>query len=246
MLYEQYFIDDLKDPADLVGMINPFRFCAIALLLLVFNVAILAQESPKAVLVDEFGNISCEDLLARNDYFLTQLSNNPQDVGYAIIYANGRNPKAFLRYVEASLFTRQCDRSRIKIILVSNGNNGDVVGAFWRVPPGAPAPVYDRVEVPGPDLAKSFIVGRTFTENVCPSFSPDLYAKLVLDNPGSLARVVISGPSVRWRLSAAREELEMLRRYTKLPRNRIKFYFVHTNDDSNATNEYWYIPRKKR
>lgn len=246
MLYEHYFIDDLKDRTALVRLTYAVRILAIAILFSAFNVLAFGQEPPKSVLFDEFGNITCEDLLARNDAFLIELANNPQDIGYVILYSNARNPKGFVRFLEASLFMRRFDRSRIEIGLSSSGGDGDVQGAFWRVPPGATPPVFDKIEIPGPDTSKPFIAGTNFTDNVCPSFSADKYAKLILDTPGSRGRLVIFGPSSLWRRTAAEEELEMFRRHTQLPRNRIELYFVHTSEHSYATTEYWYIPAKKR
>ena len=97
-----------------------------------------------------------------------------------------------------------------------------------------------------PDVTRPFIFGTNFSENVCPSFSADLFAELILDNPGSRARVVIYGPTSSWRLSTANEELELMTRDTHLPKDRIEFYFVRRPGVSYTETEYWYIPARVR
>ena len=61
MLYPQYFIDDLKNRADIV------RIIAVLTLLLVWTVACIGQEKPKAIQTDEFGRVGCEYLYAKVD-----------------------------------------------------------------------------------------------------------------------------------------------------------------------------------
>lgn len=237
-LYDQCFIDELKVRVSLVR-----RVCLIAILLLAFGVGANAQEPPKAILVDEFDSISCEDLLGRQDYFLSELSKNPQDNGYAIIYDSGRNPKGFVKFLNASLYTRRFDRSRIQVIL-SKGSDKYTNGRFWRAPPGADLPKFDEIATSLPDLSKPFLFGTEFSENVCPSFSRDLFSKLINENPGSYARTVIIGPSWSLRKSTADDELEMFE-HLGLPKNKIKFYFIHRPKLAFTETEYWYIPPRK-
>ena len=221
-----------------------FRIYLIAILLLAFGVEANTQELPKAVLVDEFGAVSCEDLLSRQDYFLSELSKHPEDKGFAIVYADGRNPKGFVKFLTASLFMRQFDRNRMRIVL-AQGKGDETNGRFWRMPTSAEIPSNDQIPENQFDLTKPFLYGQGFSENVCPSFSPDLFAELILNNPGSRARLVIAGPTSFWRQSTADEELETFERYTKLPKSRIEFYFVHGTPPYTST-EYWYLPPKKR
>ncbi len=47
--------------------------------ILALSAAVFCQDEPKAVLVDEFGAISCGDLLARTDQFIVELQQTPQD-----------------------------------------------------------------------------------------------------------------------------------------------------------------------
>lgn len=202
------------------------------------------QETPKAVLVDEFGFLQCGDLLARLDAFMVELQNNPSDRGYVLISEAKRYPKAFQRIVETSIFTRRFDRERISIVLVGKEMGSE--GQFWRVPLGADAPTFKHIALPEPDLTKPFRYGSDDRVGICPTFSPDLFAKLILDNPGSMARVVIAGPTVSSRLQTAKDVRETFERYTKLPADRISFYYVHRPEESMWETEYWFIPAKRR
>lgn len=202
------------------------------------------QATPQAVLVDEFGRIGCNEFLARLDAFMVELHNNPGDKGYFLISEDTRNPRAFQRMVEASIFTRRFDRERISVAIVSKE-----IGAgsqLWRVPLGAEAPAFKPIARPEPDLTKPFKYGSDDSIGICPTFSPDLFAKLILDNPGSKARVVIAGRTVRSRLQMAKGVREILESYTKLPADRISFYYVHRPDEWLWETEYWFIPAKRR
>ncbi|MBK9165173.1 MAG: hypothetical protein IPM21_14925 [Acidobacteria bacterium] len=239
MFSGQYFIDVLKPRADLVR-----RFAFVLIIAVSLFGSTLGQETPKAVLFDEFGDVQCGDLLARLDAFIVELQNNPGDRGYVLISEANRNPRAFQRMVEASIFTRRFDRERISIVLVGNEMGSE--NQFWRVPLGADAPAFKPIALPEPDLTKPFRYGGEHSETICPTFSLDLFAKLILDNPGSMARVVIVGPTVSSRLQTAKDVRETFERYTKLPADRISFYYVHRKEYWLWETEYWFIPAKRR
>src|SRR5436190_181775 len=62
-----------------------------------FSYATADRESPRKF--EEFGNIHCEDELARLDSFAIELQNHPNLVGYVIIYGgrSGRRNEAKAR-----------------------------------------------------------------------------------------------------------------------------------------------------
>lgn len=209
--------------------------------ILAFSAAIFCQDKPRAILVDEFETISCGDLLSRTDHFIVELQQNPQDTGYALIYKGGRNPDGFIKFISASLLVRRFDRERIKVILAESKIDG-VNGSFWRVPPEAEPPDFDAAVASEPDVTKPFLYGRNYSDNACPSFSPDLFSKMILSNPGSKARIVVSAPTVQWRLQTAKAEIAELEPY--ILRNRITVYYVHRPRQQYSTTEYWFIPGK--
>lgn len=236
---DKYFIDVLKEHADLVR-----RFAFIVIIAVSLFGSTLGQETPKAVLVDEFGNLQCGDVLARLDAFMVELQNNPGDSGYVLISEAKRNPRAFQKVVETSFYMRRFDRERISIVIV--GNEIGAGSQFWRVPLGADAPAFKPIALPEPDLTKPFMYGSDDRVGICPTFSPDLFAKLILDNPGSMARVVIAGPTVSSRLQTAKDVRDTFEHSTKLPTDRISFYYVHRKEEWLWETEYWFLPAKRR
>jgi hypothetical protein len=242
VLYDQHFIDDLNKRADLVRRVCLFLVVCIAT---VGHAA--AQESPRAVLVDEFDSIPCEDLKARTDSFVAELSQNPADVGYVLLPFSEKRPSEIELIVRAHLFTRQFERSRIRFVHSSKA--GMNVNQFWRVPPGADLPESEAINAEDPDSSTAFLFGRSERHDlagVCPTFSPEDFSDLILRIPGSKARLVIFGPSASSRRMVANDELETFRTYTNLSPKQIEFFFVHRPSLPYTETEYWYIPPKEK
>jgi hypothetical protein len=205
-----------------------------------------AQEPPKAVLVDEFENIPCEDVKARTDNFLAELSTNAADAGVVVI-APSKNTQYTKRIIAAHMFSRRFDRSRINI---RSSEQSSAHGTqFWRVPIGATAPDSIKFDEPTRDFSKAFVYGnseRDETAGICSTFSPEDFADLIMNNPSSKARLVIFGPNSSSPQLIANDELEMFQKYTALKRNQIQLYFVHRPNLQYAETEYWYIPPRKK
>ena len=129
MRYPQYFINDLKSRANVALIITAL------ILLIIFVIDGVAQEKPKAVGIDEFGHIGCDDMLARIDNFYTQLRSNPTAKGLVVITGSREN---LIRKIQLEiLFTsgviqRRMDSSRVTI--VRGAEVGEAMMYFWLVP----------------------------------------------------------------------------------------------------------------
>src|SRR5262245_4848010 len=114
MLYPQCFIDDLKNRADIVRIIQPYAelkkkasnliarssFCILVQVLL--SSASFAQaQHAQAVQVDAFGKATCEELLSRTQNFYLDLINNPATVGAVVISPDEKSIKDALYYKNA-------------------------------------------------------------------------------------------------------------------------------------------------
>ncbi|HEV8589203.1 MAG TPA: hypothetical protein VGQ72_10040 [Pyrinomonadaceae bacterium] len=93
---------------------------------------------------DEFGNINCEDELARLDAFAIELQNQPNLIGYVIIYGGrtGRRNEAKARAARMYYYlvrSRGMDRKRV--VTVDGGFRETLMGELWLSKPGAPVPV---------------------------------------------------------------------------------------------------------
>src|SRR5687768_13024778 len=223
----------------------PRRIYLSAILLLAFSVGTRAQEPAKAVLVDEFGDVTGEDVKARTDSFLAVLSQNPADLGYVIVSRSANSLNVTRLIIRANIFTRQFDRNRILVRLAPKSSSNGT--QFWRIPSGSEPPQSEEFENEVLDMSKAFMFSRSERHDlagICPTFSPEHFADLILQNPGSKARLVIFGPSSNSRQAVANHEMDTLLRYSKFSRKNIELYFVHRPNLSYTETEYWYIPAK--
>jgi hypothetical protein len=118
---------------------RPFPF--LLLLIFVLSSVIPAQEKPSAIKVDEFGKITCEDLLARADNFFMQMNANPSARGYCVIRGSNdllRRKLGWEAEFKAALAVRMSDSSRLAV--VRGPETGDFNVQFWIAPQGADVP----------------------------------------------------------------------------------------------------------
>ena len=227
---------------------NTSRIILIAVLASVLGIDLLGQPPAGAVLIDEFGDVSCEDLKARTDSFLTDLNHKPADLGVVMLSDSTRLPAELTkRIIQANLFSRQFDRDRIQFRFRPKAVSSST--QFWRVPAGAQTPASEVFKDPNRDLSKPFLFGQSERHDlagICPTFSPEVFADLITNQPDSRARLVIFGPTAALRRKAADSELEIFLRYTELSKRQIEFYFVPRPDWDYTMTEYWYIPAKKK
>ncbi|MEK7725499.1 MAG: hypothetical protein AAB336_14190 [Acidobacteriota bacterium] len=122
------------------------------LLLSLFSCA-FAQEARK---IDEFGNISCDELLTKRDGFLNELNASPDLSGYMLIYVgklkqyndkrkkeyyvlpHSRDAKEFIFALRKVFSFRNFPLDRI--VFVNAGFRGNFTIEFWTVPDGVTPP----------------------------------------------------------------------------------------------------------
>jgi hypothetical protein len=96
---------------------------------------------PEPILIDEFGKITEEDVLARIDGFISELQNNPGDQDYIIDYGSAKHIARREKLIRNQLNFRRFPIDRI--VFVNGGTEKEIRTRFWRVPPGADASVID-------------------------------------------------------------------------------------------------------
>lgn len=93
--------------------------------------------------IDEFGNINCEDELARLDSFANELQNDPASVGYVIIYGGrkGKRNEAKARLARMSYYLRESRRlDPGRFISVDGGFRETLMGEIWIAKPEESTP----------------------------------------------------------------------------------------------------------
>jgi hypothetical protein len=93
--------------------------------------------------IDEFGGILISDLLARADYFATEIQNNPTATAYVVAYGVPNKapgwPERRGYWTKGYLTSRGISEERVKV--VNGGYRDSIMMQFWLVEPGSQLPV---------------------------------------------------------------------------------------------------------
>jgi hypothetical protein len=112
------------------------------LLILSTDICVLSQERQKtARKFDEYGDINCEDAMARLDALAIKLQEEPDTKAYFIIYRGRKLPGRALPYpaaIKSYLPNRGIDAARI--VIVNGGEREEVWVETWIVPAGTSMP----------------------------------------------------------------------------------------------------------
>lgn len=93
-----------------------------------------------AILIDEFGKLSNDEIRAKLDIFFAELSNNPSDQGYIINYGTSREIATRERLIQNHIRFRRFDASRITMVSGGDSTSGEPNTKLYRVPTGATNP----------------------------------------------------------------------------------------------------------
>jgi hypothetical protein len=205
------------------------------------------QEKSQTLLVDRFGNSACGEIMGRTDVLLYELVKDPKSEGFVIISPEKNSIKEALRFeriINASIYSRRFDKSRITIIRNKEENYGETMVEFWKVPLGGEKPsfVEDKWANSAINLTKPFIFGRIWNDDACPLFIPENYANLIKENLNVRGHIVIFNHSKKEARRAMEEWLKLLTAEYKVPRNRLKIFFRKNNDIPEV--EFWVVPQK--
>ena len=94
--------------------------------------------------LDEFGDITCEDELARLDNFSVHLQNAADAQGYIIVYGGRRGKRNEAKARAARMkywLTRARQLPARRIVTIDGGYRDEQTSELWMVPPGGPAPI---------------------------------------------------------------------------------------------------------
>ena len=245
MLYEQYFIDDLKNRAVNVRIIQPFtavvRFVYVFVLISISVLISVSQEVLAPKLIDSIEESSCEDYMARSDHFGMELQKAPSSRGVLVWYGDG---------VEAS---EGADRNalfmhRMLINRFGNGLNVTVLrstekpkllGEAWIVPLGAELTFPNSKRVA--DIPFKVTKRTLYAESgvgPCSNYDQDGFAHALLTNPGTIG-VIVNISSDRRNFANNTEEILKLFQELKVPRNRIRVFLKQVKRSPAKESDYW-------
>ncbi len=215
------------------------------ILLLLIALGTIAQEVPKAILVDEFEHASCDDFLARVDYFTHQLALYPDAIGYLVIAGDKEHLRQKLGIelmFEGALHFRARQISRIRV--VRGRDAGQMNVQMWIGNPGnTNAAFYDtNWDFRVPHDSKPFLL-RTDTDPICNPPPIDRVARDLLEaNPIGSIYVIVHGSNARER----RAEMSVARKVlVQFERSRVR-YLLRTSN--TAYSNYYFVmspPKRK-
>jgi len=194
----------------------------------------------KATLVDEFGAIGCEELLARTEILLAQIKEAPRSRAVVTIEGNSR-PFARIRRDIISRF--QFAKAEDRIIFMTGYESPAAIKiSFWKVPDDAPMPEGKPWHEPEQNVTTPFVFGYGDENSVCPTFVPKLFVDLIRKNPGAKANLVVEGPTNAIRSTWVKDWRKELIDLGLEPKRIRIFHVYHKNFISV---EYWFVPATK-
>lgn len=224
------------------------RIYLIVILLLAFGVGANSQEPPKAVLIDEFGSLFCEDLLARTTVLASELNKDPNSRGYISLntrHGDSKQAESQRRWISSTLQLLGIGIDRYSFYLEKNNDGSSM---FWLIPAGAASPVTNATiwNELSPDTSRKFMFGYADEIDICPTYVPANFAKILQENPGATGQIIIrlgKDPLVD-RFWFAGQYINGLVQKYGVPRSRLRLIFRKGGDMTAA--EFWFLPARKK
>ena len=213
--------------------------------------SIKGQDSVQSVLVDDFGMIVCGDLQARTDAYAAELRNDLNSKAFILIYPPKIRPELANRrqkIISSTLRNRGIEPDRFSFYLAPP--NEEIRTQFWKVAVDAELPVPHAVlsSEAAVDTSRPFMFGYEDEHLVCPTFVPGVFAKLILENPGSRGHIVIREgySAMLGKYYFAEEWINELVKKHGVPRKRLRLFFPRERERSLTTAEFWFVPARKK
>lgn len=221
------------------------------------------QEQLNSRLIDEFGKLCSEELMARYDSFLGQLQNDPSAEGHIVFYGNrsteGKNLK-FVGYLKEFYPTvRGFDKTRI--LLTRGENQNEMKTQFWLVPAGAIPPKPEAIFTEE-KIASTKQYDKSWADFNKWSGSLDIYSDGFLDlgcefspNTGGFAKTLLANRELKGYLIVYTEfgkgvgrgnriasfAVKNLIKNHQVPRNRLKTIYGGNRQEPEI--EFWFVPK---
>ena len=96
------------------------------------------KAAPKGEAIDEFGNLSSDEMMNRLDNFFVRLQNEPTSTGYIVVYGDSGDATDHQQFIHQHIESREAHT--LSIFMVNQREEGDVRTVLWIVPAGAVFP----------------------------------------------------------------------------------------------------------
>jgi hypothetical protein len=199
----------------------------------------LSQEQPKVALVDEFGKIHCDDMLARVDNFFIQLHNYKRNAtGHFVIRSSQREIASQVgmeQLLRTAIVQRRYDPSLVTITRSQWAEPLKV--EMYLLQHGAPV---SELRLRSADLrlpsdAEPFLISTEFY-GICDAAPLEPISRDLLEsNREGQIYAVINGRTTQERRNKLKEAIVVL---SGFPRSRVR-YLLRISD--HVSNDYWFV-----
>lgn len=216
-------------------------------LLIIFQFC-LAQEKPKAALVNEFYVSHHEGYRSIIDSFLLEIISIPNSKGYIIIYGDKTYPLRKYFYeisLKEHIAYRQFPSNRIVFL---RGKDEEIFKTqLWNVPTGADEPDFTEADwnYKLPQNLKPFIIHKnsSMVEDGYETFSIGFYSKFLVANPDLPGHLVIYHKSKKGFYKTRKQLLRELIIKNNVPQNQLKFFYLKSK---KTDVEFWFVPKSAK
>jgi hypothetical protein len=220
-------------------------FFAFLLLLAAFQFC-FSQEKPKAVLIDEFDKVTCDELSLRLDELFLALTTNEGSKGYIII--SGYKNEPIKKYSFAEMIKGYANLTKLVnkrfVFIFNDAENART--QLWLVPTDSDVSTFaqktENYELPQ-TFKPTLIYANSWDEFCAESFSNELYSKFLQTNSNVKGNLVIYEKSLKNFRKTEKTLLDELVKVYKIPPNQLKTFYVRKNISDV---EFWLVPKKKK
>lgn len=229
---------------------NLRRTFLLTVLLLMPGLRATSQPVPITILVDEHGEIPCDDTLGRIDVFFSELRNNPTNSGLVVISGMPENKHRILfrqTIIQHQIQWRQFDASRIRFL---RSRSEETKVQFWRIPPGADTPDIKDLDMSYtiPRTVQPFLMGEEtkLGDQICPEVDDgEIFAKFLKENPSARGNIVVRDNSPGQARGKASAFVRRFSRKYGISPVRLRSFaakLMYPPNHDEAVIEYWYLP----
>ncbi len=234
-------IKSIKIPLTIILLFASFQIC-------------FGQEQTKVELFNEFGKITWEDLAARIDNLLYNLSQRPSSIAYVVIHngkvLNDRERFRYEQWVKGQIKSREFDEKRIFVIRAEDKDELQI--QLWIVPEGTEKPSFTEVKWNAvlSSNTKPFIFTTTEWNNglATPAeyLSLNLFSEYLEANPKTRGHFVIKARSKEEFRKEQSEVINLLTKKYKITTERLRFFYVKENKSGwdYPQVEVWLVPQR--
>lgn len=219
-----------------------------AILLLAFVTNISAQETQKPELVDEFGVITCEDLLARTDHLGLLLDKAKSSSAYIVFSSKDRSTKQEwqMEFIRRVLIARYGQKLNLTFLRKSDG--GEARAKVWLVPAGTEFSRQGAEAVSG--IPFQIDTKTLFAEEdpgACSGHIPQSFTEMLKSQESLTGYVVNINVPRAERGSTIRYFVDLFRK-NGLSERGIRIYFKNRKlppGYNYSFTEYWLVPTRR-